>query len=115
MTEPHPGEAGKGHQAGWLPGQGSLGQGTPRSGRRGGQGGPNPAGLHPSPDAAFTPSTQGSDDQLSGGDLQAALGIGAGCLASNWMTPDGSRLAMNRVEFCAHRPQPTVPPRGLRW
>jgi hypothetical protein len=31
--------------------------------RRGGQVGPVPAGLHPSPEAASTPSTQGSDDQ----------------------------------------------------
>jgi hypothetical protein len=83
--------------------------------RRGGQVGPIPAGLHPSPEAASTPSTQGSDDQSSGGDLQAALGIGAGCLASTRMRCDGSCLAMDRVEFCATGPQPRVLPRGLRW
>jgi hypothetical protein len=31
--------------------------------RRGGQVGPNPVCLHPSPEAASTPSTPGSDDQ----------------------------------------------------
>jgi len=31
----------------------------------------------------------------------ATLGIRAGCLASNWITPDGPHLAMNRVELYA--------------
>src|SRR5829696_5778280 len=90
----------------------ASGREPPRSGPSRRAGWPKPRWPASLARGCLHPEHSGKRRPSSGGDLQAALGIRAGCSASNWITPDGSRLAMNRVEFCAHRPAAYGPSSG---
>ena len=68
--------------------------------RRGGQVGPNPAGLHPSPEAASTPSTQGSDDHLSGGEVLNC------CLRNRVASHSSSMCQLGLLSLLGQRPHP---------